>query len=189
MEDKVKKSDEQRRKVTLELEESVIKIRTLESHVEREKNSKNKLEQDHQEQLKDYKIRLENAEFQAKRLEKKLDDYREKIKNDIQQIRHRERELANRLELQKRDAEALIASKDERLLLQKREIDRLEFEIDSLRDRIVEDTQRSEERAQKLIRAVQSLKLAQGVLSGIDDEVLPSVASRKSNRDPSGEAA
>ena len=78
--------------------------------------------------------------------------------------------MASRLEIQKRDAEALLSAKDERLLNQKRDIDRLEFDIDSLRERLLDDINRSDERRKRIARALQSLKLAQSVLSGLDEE-------------------
>ena len=103
-------------------------------------------------------------------VEKKLIDFRERVRNDLQKIRSRERELASRLEIQKRDAEALLSAKDERLLNQKREVDRLEFELDSLKERLFDDAQKGEERRKRVARALQSLKLAQSILSGLEED-------------------
>jgi hypothetical protein len=52
-------------------------------------------------------------------------------------------------------------------------LDRLEYEVQLLRDRIVEETERAEDRSARLSRALTSLKLAQGMLSGIHEEVIP----------------
>lgn len=140
------------------------------------------------QKVKDYQTRLENAQFTNKRLEKKLEDFKLRVRLDIQKIRARERELENRLELQKRDAEALIAAKDTRLLNQKREIDKLQFEMEILKERLVEETEKAEDRSEKLQRAVQSLKMAQGMLSGIDEEVI-ATEERQTGSDNGGEAA
>lgn len=138
------------------------------------------------QKIKDYQSRLENSQFLAKRFEKKLEDFKLRVRLDIQKIRARERELENRLELQKRDAEALLGGKDSRLLNQKRELDKLQFEIEILKERLVEETERAEDRSEKLSRAVQSLKMAQGMLSGIDEEV---IATAERATDDEGEAA
>lgn len=175
--DRLAKSETERRRLTMALDDSEGLRRSLEDEREQNKHHINKAESAHQEELRGFQLRLDNTQFQASRAEKKLEEFRERVRADIQKIRARERELANRLELQKRDAEALLAAKDERLLQQKREIDRLEFEVDSLRERLVEQTQKAEERVARLSRAVKALKMAQGMLSGIEDEVLPNAAA------------
>ena len=180
--DRLERSEAERRRLTLEMDEVRASIGSLEDARDQNLHHVKKLESSHQEALRSVQLRLDNAQFQANRAEKKLEEFRERVRNDILRIRLRERELANKLELQKRDAEALLVAKDERLLAQKREIDRLEFEIESMKERMIEETQRAEERSGKLSRALQSLKMAQGVLSGIEEEVIPSQA-----RNPSGE--
>lgn len=187
LEERLTRSENERRRIVLELEESEAKNRALKDGRDQEKHHLGKLESQHQEELRALQLRLDNAQFQATKAEKKLDEFRERVRSDIQRIRMRERELANRLELQKRDAEALLSTKDERLMSQKREIDRLEFEIESLKERFIDETQKAEDRAAKLTRAMQSLRLATGMLSGMEEEVLPGARSSDSNDD--GEAA
>lgn len=184
LKEKLEKSENERRKTLLILEELKTQLGILTDERDQQKHHEAKLEAQHQEQIKDLQLRMDNAQFQAAKSERRLEEFKDRVRHDLQQIRQRERDLANRLELQKRDAEALLSTKDERLLMQKREIDRLEFEIQTLQERLVEETKKDEERASRLIRAVQSLKLAQGVLSEIDDEVLP--GSRSSSE---GDAA
>ncbi|NCN27473.1 hypothetical protein GW915_07845 [bacterium] len=186
---KLENSEIERRKMTLKVEELDLQLRTSLDKSEEHRHQFGKMEQGFQEQLKDLKVRLESAQFQTSKSERRLDEFRERVRNDIQRIRVRERELANRLELQKRDAEALLAVKDERLLQQKREIDRLQFEVDSLRERLEEEVERSEERSKKLGRAMQSLKLAQGMLSGLEDVDYNDVSSNDNSSSGEGEAA
>ncbi len=179
------KSENERRRLTLEMDDLRVKLRSLEDVRDQHSHQSNRSEAAHNENLKSLQLRLDNAQFQAHKAEKKLEEFRERVRNDILKIRLKERELSNKLELQKRDAEALLSAKDERLLAQKREIDRLEFEIDNLKERMIDDTRRAEERAAKLTRALKSLRMAQGMLSGIQEEVLPGTGGNDSD----GEAA
>jgi chromosome segregation ATPase len=185
--EKLEKSETERRRLTLAMDEAEVHRRTLEEERDQAKHSIARLENTQQEEMRAFQLRLDNAQFQATRSEKKLEDFRERVRMDIQKIRSRERELANRLELQKRDAEALLSAKDERLLGHKREIDRLEFEVETLRNRLLEQTERAEERVGKLTRALRALKMAEGMLSGIEDEVLPAAAG--GDAEGTGEAA
>jgi hypothetical protein len=170
---KLSESESERRRLSMALDESELARRTLEDYKAQVQHHQVRSESAHQEELRAVQARLDNALFQANRSERKLEEFRERVKQDILQIRLRERELANKLELQKRDAEALLSAKDERLMQQKRELDRLEYEVQLLRDRIVEETERAEDRSARLSRALTSLKLAQGMLSGIHEEVIP----------------
>ncbi len=170
--ERLKKSEEERRKLILKIEEVQSELRTTSDKKDEKRAQLKNIENHYEEKIKELQIQLESSQFQAGKLEKKLEDFRDRVRSDLQKIRSRERELASRLEIQKRDAEALLSAKDERLLNQKRDIDRLEFEIDSLRERLIEDVNRSEERRKRIARSLQSLKLAQSVLSGLDEESL-----------------
>jgi hypothetical protein len=170
--ERLKKSEEERRKLILKIEEVQSELRTTSDKKDENRAQLKNIENHYEEKIKELQIQLESSQFQAGKLEKKLEDFRDRVRSDLQKIRSRERELASRLEIQKRDAEALLSAKDERLLNQKRDIDRLEFEIDSLRERLIEDVNRSEERRKRIARSLQSLKLAQSVLSGLDEESL-----------------
>jgi hypothetical protein len=184
----IQKVQSDKRKLMLKVDEIEADRRALEETVDELRHKVSLSEGDTSQKVKDYQARLENSQFQAKRLEKKLEDFKLRVRLDIQKIRARERELENRLELQKRDTEALISGKDTRLLNQKREIDRMQFEMEILKERLVEETERAEDRNEKLHRALQSLKMAQGMLSGIDEEVI-SISDRQSDDGSGGEAA
>jgi hypothetical protein len=168
--ERLKKSEEERRKLILKLEEVQSELRTTSDKKDENRAKLKNIENHYEEKIKELQIQLESSQFQAGKLEKKLEDFRDRVRNDLQKIRSRERELASRLEIQKRDAEALLSAKDERLLNQKRDIDRLEFEIDKLRERLLDNVNSSEERRKRITRSLQSLKLAQSVLSGLDEE-------------------
>ena len=168
--ERLKKSEDERRKLILQNEELQSELRTTSDKKDENRAQLKNIESHYEEKIKELQIQLESSQFQAGKLEKKLEDFRDRVRTDLQKIRSRERELASRLEIQKRDAEALLSAKDERLLNQKRDIDRLEFEIDKLRERMIDDVNRSEERRKRIARALQSLKLAQSVLAGLDEE-------------------
>jgi len=170
--ERLKKSEEERRKLLLKLDETHNELRTTADKKDENKAQLRSIESRYEEKIKELLVQLESSQFQAGKLDKKLTDFRERVRNDLQKIRSRERELASRLEIQKRDAEALLSAKDERLLNQKREMDRLEFDLDALKERLLDDAQKSEERRKRVARALQSLKLAQSILSGLEEDVV-----------------
>lgn len=174
LESKFLKSEAERRRLTIENEECKTQLSTVEEELSQKKFYLQKIEAQQQEELRSLNLRLDNAIFQANKSQNRLEDFRDKVRNDFVKIRGQERELFNKLELQKRDAEALLASKDEQLLNQRREMDRLQYEVETLRERMLEDTEKAEDRASRLSRALQSLKLANDMLSGLTEEVLPS---------------
>jgi chromosome segregation ATPase len=178
METKLTRSESERRRLTLENDELKTQMSTIEEELSQKKFYLQKVEAQHQEELRGINMRLDNAIFQANKAQNRLEDFRERVRNDFVKIRAQERELFNKLELQKRDAEALLASKDEQLLNQRREIDRLQYELETLQEKMMEETERAEERASRLSRALQSLKLATDMLSGLTEEVLPSAGER-----------
>ncbi len=166
-------SESERRRLSIKLSEAETTIRTFQDKLDSHQHHLSSSEATHRQEFQSLQLRFDNAQFLASKAQRKLEEFRDRVRADILKIRMRERELANRLELQKRDAEALLSAKDERLLQQKREIDRLEFELDTLKERLIDETAKAEERVGRLLRAVQSLKLAQGILSGMEEEVTP----------------
>jgi regulator of replication initiation timing len=164
-------------------------LSTLEENLSQKQFHIQKMESGHQEELRGLSLRLDNAIFQASKAQNKLEEFRERVRTDFVKIRAQERELFNKLELQKRDAEALLASKDEQLLNQKREIDRLQYEAETLRERLMEETEKAEERSSRLMRAVQSLRLANDMLSGLSEEVLPAASESFGETRDDGEDA
>jgi hypothetical protein len=170
---KLELSDKERRRITLAHDELKATVSSLKDAKELYDQKLRKFENQHQEQLNALQAQVDSHQFAAQRADRKLTEFRDRVRQDLLKIRSKERELANKLDLQKRDAEILLQGKDERLLSQRREIDRLEFEMQSLKERMIDETSKAEERAAKLTRALQSLRMAQGVLSDIDEEVLP----------------
>ncbi len=175
---KIKNSAQERRRLSVENSELKNQVTTLDEDLSQKKFHIQKMDGLHQEEMRALSLRLDNAIFQASKSQNKLEEFRDRVRTDLVKIRAQERELFNKLELQKRDAEALLASKDEQLLDQRREIDRLHYELEGLRERMVEETEKAEDRSARLKRATQSLKLANDLLSGLGEEVLPSASDR-----------
>lgn len=186
---KLSRSETERRRLTLANDEMKLQLSTLEENLSQKQFHIQKMESGHQEELRGLSLRLDNAIFQASKAQNKLEEFRERVRTDFVKIRAQERELFNKLELQKRDAEALLASKDEQLLNQKREIDRLQYETETLRERLMEETEKAEERSSRLARAVQSLRLANDMLSGLSEEVLPTASESFGETRDDGEDA
>jgi regulator of replication initiation timing len=186
---KLSRSETERRRLTLANDEMKLQLSTLEENLSQKQFHIQKMESAHQEELRGLSLRLDNAIFQASKAQNKLEEFRERVRTDFVKIRAQERELFNKLELQKRDAEALLASKDEQLLSQKREIDRLQYESETLRERLMEETEKAEERSSRLARAVQSLRLANDMLSGLSEEVLPAASENFGDTRDDGEDA
>ncbi|NCN40660.1 hypothetical protein GW916_05365 [bacterium] len=178
LEAKLTQDVQERRRLSLANDDLQSQVNSYEEELSQKQFHIQKMEGTHQEELRALSLRLDNAIFQASKAQNKLEDFRERVRGDFVKIRAQERELYNKLELQKRDAEALLASKDEQLLDQRREIDRLHYELDGLRERMVEETEKAEDRSARIKRATQSLKLANDLLSGLAEEVLPSASDR-----------
>src|SRR6202022_3742317 len=63
-----------------------------------------------------------------------IERLKERVRNDIRKIRVREKELENKLEIVRKDSEALITARETKIMELKRKIDLLEFNIDLLQD-------------------------------------------------------
>ncbi|MBF0313674.1 MAG: hypothetical protein HQK52_09670 [Oligoflexia bacterium] len=92
----------------------------------------------HQEQLSSLQVKLKTIEQRSKILEEKNRQYVEEIlklnqrvRIDISSVKEREKVLENQLELLRADTENQIATRDQKILELKRQIDTLEFNMES----------------------------------------------------------
>ena len=171
-------SEDKRRELNELYEESRSAMKGLEDIRDQRRQEIYKLEKKHDNEKRDIELRLENFQLQARKSDRKLGDFRERVKEDILKIRRRERELFAKLEIQKRDAEALLSSKDEIILEQKRDMDKLNYEIDNLKERLLDETEKAEERIARITRSIQSLRMAEGILSSIEEEIVPAAQDK-----------
>ena len=87
-----------------------------------------------------------------------------KVRNDIRKIRVREKELSNKLEIMRNDSETLLAAKDQKILQLKQHIDNLEFEIETLKDKVVTLQELAKENEEKAERVIKALRLSTSLL-------------------------
>ena len=113
-----------------------------------------------------------------------MDRLKERVRADIRKIRVREKELENRLEIMKKDSEALIGARENKIIELKRKVDLLEFNMDLLQDQHAREKENSSKVKERLARALQAVRVAGGLL----DNERPAVSRRKSDEDPGSEA-
>ncbi|MBF0362273.1 MAG: hypothetical protein HQK49_14755 [Oligoflexia bacterium] len=93
----------------------------------------------HSEEIENLNYRIKIAENRRHIAEEKNKNYQlevqklgQKVKVDLNAIKQREQELENQLELLRTDTELQIATRDNKILELKRQIDTLEFDIEGL---------------------------------------------------------
>ncbi|NDD93441.1 hypothetical protein EBZ37_15345, partial [bacterium] len=121
-------------------------------------------------QMKSRMDRARVLESEVRESSKEMDRLRERVRNDIRKIRVREKELENRLELVKRDSDALLSAREATILELKRKLDTAEFNLDLMHDRLGKEKDLSAELREKLLRASQAVRLAGGLLDPADSD-------------------
>ncbi len=101
--------------------------------------------------------RVKDATLEAERL-------KERVRMDIRKIRIREKELENRLEIMRRDSEALIGARENKIIELKRKMDLLEFNMDLLQDQYTREKENSHKLRERFSRALQAVRVAGGLL-------------------------
>lgn len=87
-----------------------------------------------------------------------------KVRQDIRKIRFREKELSNKLEIMRNDSETLLAAKDQKILQLKQHIDNQEFEIETLKEKLVTLQELAKENEEKAERVIKALRLSTSLL-------------------------
>jgi CheY-like chemotaxis protein len=108
------------------------------------------------------KIRV--MELQVKEATDATERLKERVRNDIRKIRTREKELENRLEIMKKDSEALLGSREQKIIELKRKLDLLEFNTDLVQDLLEKERQVASGLREKLTKAAQMMRVAGGLL-------------------------
>jgi CheY-like chemotaxis protein len=115
------------------------------------------------------KIRV--MELQVKDATETTERLKERVRNDIRKIRTREKELENRLELMKKDSEALLSSREQKIIELKRKLDLMEFNTDLVQDLLEKERVTALGLREKLAKAAQMMRVAGGLL-GPDEEAM-----------------
>jgi hypothetical protein len=153
---------DQKRKIDDFEKEKAIALETLNSEI---------AEIRFQSKAKNDKAKL--LEIQVQEASNEIDRLKERVRSDIRKIRVRERELENKLEITKKDSEVVLAARENKIIELKRKVDLLEFNMDLLQDRYSREKDSTAKLREKLAKAAQVIRVAEGLL---DD---PQAASLK----------
>jgi hypothetical protein len=108
--------------------------------------------------------RVRVMEAQVREATDEIERLKERVRTDIRKIRVREKELENKLEIMRRDSEALIAARETKIIELKRKVDLLEFNIDLLQDQYSREKDGSAQLRERLGKAAQVVRVAGGLL-------------------------
>jgi hypothetical protein len=116
---------------------------------------------------------LQYKENEVAKARIKVEELEARLKSDFKKIRVRERELENRLELLRAEKSALVRSKDEYILEQKRKIDQLSQELDNYRKKCLELNKTIEANQDQVKRTERALRLALTNLEAKEENLVP----------------
>lgn len=153
----------------------IIRIRSEELEVKMLYIEKEKVEihESAQSEILLLKGSLQHRETELAKNRIKVEDLETRLKSDFKKIRVHERELENRLELLRAEKAALVRSKDEYILEQKRKIDQLSQELDNYRKKCLELNRSLEANQDQFKRTERALRLALTNLEVSEDGVVP----------------
>jgi hypothetical protein len=116
---------------------------------------------------------LRYKEEEAIKARVKIDELETRLKSDFKKIRVRERELENRLELLRAEKVALVRSKDDYILDQKRKIEQISQELDNYRNKCLELNKALEANQDQFKRTERALRLALTNLEVKEESLMP----------------
>lgn len=105
---------------------------------------------------------------EIKDLRHEKEEWKEKVRSDLKRIKLKEKELENKYELLKRDAQALLDSKDKHVLELKKKGDQLEMDLESAEEKLRGSAMILGAIDSKKRRLVETMKLAITLLEDID---------------------
>ncbi len=124
-----------------------------------------------QQEISELRFQAKNKTDKAKALEiqlleahQEMENFKERVRSDIRKIRVREKELENRLEITKKDSEALLGARETKIIELKRRIDLLEFNMDLLQDKYSREKENAVKLKERLTKAAQVVRVAGGLL-------------------------
>ena len=141
----------------------------LEQQVE---NKSAKLEKLKNSLANENKMLESSMKFKTKQindLSLQLQQYELRLNKNRKKIRTRERELENRLEIMKLETAALVQTKDKNILDLKKQVDRMNDDMDSFQNKQSELTQMIDAKKDLLNRIERTLKMALSLVTGDSD--------------------
>ncbi len=145
----------------------------LTSHVSAVEKEKSEIKESARNELIILKGSLKYKEEEIVKARVKIDELETRLKSDFKKIRVRERELENRLELLRAEKAALVRSKDDYILDQKRKIDQISQELDNYRDKCLELNKALEANQDQFKRTERALRLALTNLEVKEESLMP----------------
>jgi len=115
-------------------------------------------------QMKAKGDRARILEAHVKEAADEMERLKDRVRTDIRKIRVREKELESKLEIMKKDAEALIAARENKIIELKRKLDLMEFNMDLLQDKYTREKDNASRLRDRLTKAAQAVRVAGGVL-------------------------
>lgn len=145
----------------------------LSAHMTKVEKEKAEIQESAKSELLILKGNLQYKENEVAKARVKVDELEARLKSDFKKIRVRERELENRLELLRAEKSALVRSKDEYILEQKRKIDQLSQELDNYREKCLELNKALEGNQDQFKRTERALRLALSNLEAKEENIVP----------------
>ncbi len=124
---------------------------------------------------------LRTVESQLHRLSDEMNQLKDRVRVDIRKIRVREKELETRLEITKRDSEAILASRESKMIELKRNLDVMEFNMDLLQNQYSKEKETSSKLREKVAKLAQVVKIADGLLENPNGVESPSPSEASSS--------
>lgn len=112
---------------------------------------------------------VRSIEVQMREAIDETERLKERVRTDIRKIRNREKELESRLEMVRRDSEALMGAREVKIVELKRRLDLLEFNMDLLQDQYKKEQEHAHGLKQRLTQVAQAVRVAGGLLDPSGD--------------------
>jgi len=145
-------------------QEQKKKIEELETRQAEALESREKYIGELQFQLRMKTDEIRHLEHETRKAIDETEQLKERVRIDIRKIRTREKELENRLEIMKKDSEAMISTRETTIIELKRQLDLLEFNMDLVQVQYTREKEVSTQLRERLVKASQAVRLVEGLL-------------------------
>lgn len=166
----LKAIEKEKRKYDAELEKEKAHTETLQRELDKIHQQFAKEKDDLAFQKKMADDRAEDLERTLVTAKEKYEALKKRVRRDIQRISQRERELEAKLELSRKDAEAIVRARDEEVIRLKRKIDALEFDLDQVQDSKIQAKAEADRYIEKLLQIARTLNVAIGMIETEQEE-------------------
>jgi hypothetical protein len=160
------------------------KMEDYQGRVVRLEKEKNEISTQLKNEVLIIKGHLQYKDNELSKSRTKIEELDLRIKTDFKKIRVRERELENRLELVRAEKQALMRSKDEKILELQRKLDQMKSELDLYRTKVQDLNKSMEEQQDQMRKTVRALRVAMSNLENDSplDDTRSVVAADPANR-------